>query len=104
MSPFGASGTYTSKVLDAGVAVNLGAITWDAEVPTGTTMVVAVRTGNVATPDATWSAFTTVAASGGVPALSGRYLQYRVQFTSTGSRVSTARLNAINLAYSAKAL
>ena len=102
MSPFTASGTFTSRVLDPGAQVICGPVSWNAEVPTGTTMVVSVRAGNTATPDLTWSAWTAVPSSGSTPALTRRYLQYRIQFTSTGSKVSTARLNDITIGYSAK--
>jgi len=103
MSPYGASGFYVSQALDAGVAVNVGAVSWDSEVPTGTTMVVLVRTGNTPIADLSWSAWVPVSTSGGTPAsLSGRYIKYQVQFTSTGTKPSTARLNAISIAYSAK--
>jgi hypothetical protein len=102
MSPFAASGTFTSRVLDAGAQITCGAVSWNAELPAGTTTVVLVRSGNTATPDLSWSAWTTVAGSGATPALGGRYLQYQIQFTSTGSKVSTARLNDITIGYSAK--
>ena len=65
VGPYAATGTFTSRVIDAGAPSNWDALSWDATVPTGTTLVVKVRTGNTAVPDATWTAWATVAASGG---------------------------------------
>ena len=58
--PYAASGTFTSRVIDARAPVSMGPRrAGSATVPTGTTLVVKVRTGNTATPDATWSAYAT---------------------------------------------
>ncbi|HTZ45177.1 MAG TPA: DUF4082 domain-containing protein [Jatrophihabitans sp.] len=100
LGPFAASGTFTSKVLDAGASVNWGALSWDADVPTGTTLTVKVRTGNTATPDASWTAFATVGASGGSVGTSGRYLQYQVTMSSSGSRFATPTLRSVTAAFS----
>ena len=35
MSPYSTPGTFTSRVFDAGQAVNWGAITWDQNAPDG---------------------------------------------------------------------
>jgi len=101
VGPYAATGTYTSKVFDASAPVTWGALTWDAAVPTGTTMVVKVRTGNTATPDGTWSAYTTVAASGGsIGATAKRYMQYQITFTTTTTLKSTTpTLRSIGAAY-----
>ena len=97
--PFAASGTFTSKVLDAGAGVNWGALSWDADVPAGTTLTVKVRTGNTATPDASWSAYTTISASGGSVGRTSRYLQYQLSLTTSGTRFVTPVVRSVTAAF-----
>jgi methionine-rich copper-binding protein CopC len=103
VGPYAASGTYTSKIFDASAAVNWGAISWDAVLPTGTTLTVRVRTGNTAVPDASWSAYQTIAASGGAVGATGagtRYAQYQLTLTSSGSRFTTPAIRGVIIAFS----
>jgi VCBS repeat-containing protein len=84
MSAYAASGVYTSKVYDAGAAVAWTTASWLADMPaTGGNVVVEVRTGNTATPDATWTAFSPIASGGTIPAAAARYAQYKVTLTTT---------------------
>jgi hypothetical protein len=85
VAPYAASGTFTSRVLDANAAVNWGALSWDAAVPTGTALTVKVRTGNTAAPDGTWTAYATIPMSGAQVSATSRYLQYQLTFTTSGS-------------------
>ena len=80
LSPYPSSGTFTSRVIDAGAAVSWGTVTWTADVPTGSAVTIQVRTGDTAVPDGTWSALTAVAAGGSV-GRTGRYAQYRATLT-----------------------
>jgi hypothetical protein len=82
------SGTFTSVVFDATRTAVWGVGTWTASVPAGTTMTVQVRSGNTATPDATWSAWTPVTNGGVVGSPSGRFLQCRVLMTSSSTSVT----------------
>ena len=59
-----ASATFTSRVIDASAAVSWTGLSWDATVPTGTTLVVKVRTGNTATPGAGWTGCATISVLG----------------------------------------
>ncbi len=52
---FVGQGTVISDVLDAKIISKWGALTWKPTTPPGTTVSVAVRSGNVAEPDDTWS-------------------------------------------------
>jgi hypothetical protein len=90
MTPYAGAGTYVSRVLDAAAAVNWTSASWNADLPAGTSLVVSVRTGNTATPDATWSPFTTVSSSGAPLSLSGRYAQYRVELATSAPGSSPA--------------
>ncbi|HJQ01074.1 MAG TPA: DUF4082 domain-containing protein [Jatrophihabitans sp.] len=100
IGPYTASGTFTSRVFDASAAVGWTGLSWDATVPTGTTLVVKVRTGNTATPDASWSAFSTIASSGGSIGATARYVQYQLTLTSTGTRYVTPSIRSVTLNYS----
>jgi hypothetical protein len=79
------SGTFTSRVLDATVPAAWKHARWDATVPSGSRMVVSVRSGNSPTPDASWSGWSGVpAAQAALKVPVGRFLQYRIEMT--GSR------------------
>lgn len=82
---FVARGTVLSDVLDAKLLSRWGALTWKAQTPPGTAVSVAARSGNVAEPDETWSAWSAeqtdpLAAKADVPP--ARYFQYRVTLTT----------------------
>jgi hypothetical protein len=83
MTPYAASGTFTSRVFDGGGLTTWGTATWAATQPTGTTLVVSVRRGDTATPDATWTAFSALASSGSVVGGNSRYVQYKVDLATT---------------------
>ena len=89
VAPYAESTTYTSTVLDAGARVGWDSLTRDVAAPTGTGVVIRVRTGSTATPDASWSAWATVDPADGTVAAEARYLQYEVTATTSGTRLST---------------
>jgi Domain of unknown function (DUF4082)/Bacterial Ig-like domain/Purple acid Phosphatase, N-terminal domain/Bacterial Ig domain len=98
LSPYSTTGTFTSAVLDGSAPVAWGAATWTATVPTGGTVVVAVRTGSTAVPDATWTAYANIAQGASV-GKTARYLQYRVTLTSPTDHRSTPVFSNISLSY-----
>ena len=61
LSPYPSSGTFLSRVFDAGQAADWGALSWHANAPPNTSVQISVRTGNSPTPDGNWSAFTPIA-------------------------------------------
>lgn len=72
----GGESVWTSKVLDAGLRAKYGRVTWQAQ----GRVEIATRTGNTATPDATWSAWSagqTAPFTVGSPV--GRYVQVRAR-------------------------
>jgi hypothetical protein len=86
-------GTMLSEVLDAKIISKWGSLRWKASTPTGTAVTVAVRTGNLAEPDETWSDWSeeqTDARQAMVTAPTARFLQYRVTLTTTNPTVSPA--------------
>ncbi len=83
LSPYAAGGTFTSAVLDAGSKkATWDTIAWTSELPAGTGLTVSVRMGNTPTPNGSWTAFTPVT-NGVTIGGSGRYLQYRVDLSTT---------------------
>lgn len=97
MGPYAASGTFDSRVYDAGGAAAWGTATWDALTPAGTSLGIEVRTGDTAVPDGTWSSFAVLPASGSPVAATSRYLQYRASLAS-GDPVLTPELRAFGVA------
>ncbi len=94
-------GTVLSDVLDAKIVSKWGAMTWKAQTPPGTRITVAVRTGNVAEPDVTWSDWSaeqTDPAAARIRAPAARFLQYRVTLTSDDPKV-TPELRNLSLRY-----
>jgi hypothetical protein len=91
LAPYTASATYTSAVFDAGATVAWQKLTTTTTIlpwfsccaTSGTTTAITYRTGDTPTPDATWTAFTTLG-TGGALTGSSRYVQYMVQMTSNG--------------------
>jgi hypothetical protein len=96
---YAASGTFTSRVFDAQSTVVWDALSWDAAVPAGATLTVKVRAGDTPTPDTNWTAFATIASSGGSIGQTRRYVQYQLTLTSTGSRFTTAQVRSVTAAF-----
>jgi hypothetical protein len=96
---YAASGTFTSRVLDGLAPVSWDGLSWDATVLTGTTLTVKVRSGNTPTPDATWTAYATIPASGGAMSRTSRYLQYQLTLASSGSRFATPQVRSVTAAF-----
>ena len=93
-------GTYDSAVHDAGLPSRWGMINWIADLPKGASVALQTRTGNVAEPDATWSAWSHVyTGTSGQPIASppARYIQYRA--TLKGTAASSPALRQVTVAY-----
>jgi hypothetical protein len=75
-------GTFTSGILDAQAMVDWDRAAIRADLPTGATLALSVRTGSMSTPDSSWSAWQSVPKSGRVDG-SSRYLQYRLTLVAT---------------------
>jgi parallel beta-helix repeat protein len=82
------SGTYNSSVLDAGSGNTWDSASWSANLPAGTSMTVETRTGNSATPDSTWSAWSRVDSAGNITSPAGRYVVYRITLSTANTSVS----------------
>jgi hypothetical protein len=94
-------GTVTSEVFDAKLISRWGALRWEADTPAGTRITVAVRSGNVAEPDDTWSDWSGEQTDGRqavIEAPAARYLQYRATLMTTDP-AATPALHALTLRY-----
>ena len=89
-------GIYTSKVVDAGTHGGFTTLSYLSLVPSGTSLSVDVRAGDTPIPDATWILgstgwYTGIAAGGDISVLgTRRYVQYRVNLSSTNSTLTPA--------------
>jgi hypothetical protein len=82
---YAAKGTIVSDVLDARIPSKWGAMSWKGTLPPGTSVSVAIRSGNVAEPDETWSGWSkeeTDPQTARADAPTARYLQYRVTLSA----------------------
>jgi hypothetical protein len=80
--PYASTGIFTSRVFDALLSANWTSAAWNADLPSGTAIVVSVRTGDTATPDGSWTGWAIVP-SGGAISASSRYIQYRATLTTS---------------------
>ncbi|MFB0565825.1 MAG: hypothetical protein ACETWK_09125 [Candidatus Aminicenantaceae bacterium] len=94
-------GEYTSHVLDSKILSSWGRISWEAELPSGTTLQFQTRSGNSKEPNQTWSDWSPpYQKTEGELILSpkARYLQLKVMFKSQSGKLSPL-LETINLFY-----
>ena len=92
-------GTYESDVRDAGTVANWGVIRWRATARSGQ-LELFTRSGNTATPDETWSAWSrayTNADGEQIASPNARYLQWRVVMNGDGSQAPI--LTSVTAAY-----
>jgi hypothetical protein len=98
MSPYVSTGTFTSRVLDAGRRADWGALESTRAAPTGTQIDFEARSGDTGTPDGTWSAWQPVGAAGTVASPNARFVQYRATL-STASTRETPTIEQVRVAY-----
>ena len=89
MSAYSASGVYTSPVYDAGAEVPWLSASWVADLPAGTSVTLAVRSGNSPDPtvpvmssDLAWTAWTNVT-PGAALNRTARFAQYKLTLTTS---------------------
>ncbi len=107
-SGFPAQGTLESDPLDAKRPADFGAVSWTGEVPDGTEVTFATRSGNTPRPDDNWSDWAEVQANaiqagwrrGKVKSPQARYLQYRFRLATTNPQL-TPTVGALVIRYRA---
>jgi hypothetical protein len=86
LPPYVASGSYISCALDAGRQATWNSLSWNANLPAGTTLTVSARSSADGTA---WTGWSEVATSGAPPSVPvGRYLQYRLVLTTNDTQLS----------------
>jgi hypothetical protein len=98
---FAARGTVLSDVLDAHLLSKWGSLHWRADLPAGTSVTVAVRSGNTAEPNETWSDWSaeqTDAEKAAILAPTARFLQYRITL-KTDDPQETPVVHSVALRY-----
>jgi hypothetical protein len=99
MMIFATSGIYESNVKDAGDPRAVwGTLDSVVDTPAGTALVLQTRSGNTATPDASWSGYQPLGAGGAIESPSARYIQYRALLSTANERV-TPILERVDLVY-----
>ncbi|PUA80728.1 DUF4082 domain-containing protein [Nocardioides currus] len=81
------SATYTSGVVDSGQKVDWLRAVLHGTVPAGTSATLQVRTGATSKAGASWSAWTSPRTNGDPLKRSGRFLQWRLRLTASGTAV-----------------
>ncbi len=94
-------GELVSEVYDTKFLSRFGAITWRADLPSGTSVAIQARSGNVGEPDETWSAWSaeqTDPAAARAESPPGRFVQYRVKL-ATRDPQHTPELSSVSLSF-----
>ena len=99
MSPYPASGIFTSRVIDAGQLVDWTTLTSTATTPAGTSIGFEARIGNSPIPDATWTSWQ--AANGTLTNPGSQYIQYRATLATTDAN-QTPSLEQVTISYSSR--
>ncbi len=92
-------GTYDSDVRDAGTVASWGVIRWRATAAAGE-VTISTRSGNTATPDDTWSAWSKPYSNSSgeqIASPNARYLQWRAVLAANGSQLPV--LTSVTTAY-----
>ena len=95
------AGTLVSDVRDTKLVSRFGSLSWNADLPPGTSISFETRTGNVGEPDETWSAWSASQndpATGLTASPTARFIQYRAKLTTTDPR-HTPELRSVSLSY-----
>ena len=99
---FAAHGSFSSPVLDATQISRFGKMHLHGTLPTGTTLTLATRSGNVREPDektwSKWSEETPATEYVPVASAAARFLQYRISFGSADGK-ATPVLRDVSVAY-----
>ncbi len=100
-SGFAARGTFVSTPLDAKQISRWGRLLWEGELPAGTGLSVATRSGNVSDPEEgtwdTWSKEFDARQGAQIPSPSARFIQYRLTLTTKDAK-QTPKVRVVELA------
>ncbi len=88
VTDYAATGSFESAILDTGAPASIwNTLSANATVPPNTSLILGTRTGDVPTPDASWSAWSAPVPPGISPITSprARYLQVRADLSTTNA-------------------
>ncbi|MBL8056601.1 MAG: hypothetical protein JNK29_07880, partial [Anaerolineales bacterium] len=85
VAPYPASGEFISCAVDAEETTTWGTLALAADTPAGTAVAAETRTS---ADNANWSAWTAVGAGGQIASPAGRFLQYRLTFSTANPLIS----------------
>ena len=100
LSPYAPAGRFVSRVFDAGAPAAWGGLSWEADIPEGTSVGLDVRTGDGDRPGRGWTPWRPLARSGDEIGATDRFLQYRANL-ATGDPAWTPALRRVTASYSA---
>ncbi len=95
----GPDGIYESPVHDAGTVARWGRVSWRADLPSGSRLLLHTRSGNSLRPDPTWSDWSGAlsdASGSAIPSPNARYIQWKAEFAGAGK---TPELDTVTVAY-----
>lgn len=98
MSP----GVLTSSVIDTGAPVNWGVLSYTtipSPLLSGTTAAVRFRCGNTSTPDASWTAWLSIANGADIPSTCGNHRYGQYELTLTSDSQSNPAVSEIRIQY-----
>ena len=96
-----AGGTLVSDVHDTKLVSRFGSLSWNADLPPGTSIAFETRTGNVGEPDETWSPWSTSQTGPGAgmaASPAARFIQYRAKLSTTDPQ-RTPELRSVSVSY-----
>ncbi len=94
------SGAYESDVLDANTSAIWGEASWEAVLPSGSSLALSTRSGHAVEPDDLWSKWAPVEgdAAGAIASPPARFLQWRVEL-GQGSGGESPVLRSVGIAF-----
>ncbi len=98
VTPYVSPCTFTSRIFDAGGPVSWGTMSWNATLPSGTSLTLSYRRGNTPAPDGSWTEFSSVPSSGSDLSGNSRYIQYQVGLSASDTS-QTPALQDVTITY-----
>jgi len=99
------SGTYESNIIDSGTTGTIwNVVFWTEILTSGSDVTISTRTGDTATPDGSWSSWSselTDETGSDISSPTGQYLQYRVTLVRGTIATETPQLDDISIIYAA---
>ncbi len=86
--PYTASGSFESRIFDAGEQKDWQEVNWVENLPAGTSLQIFQRQGNTPIPDGSWTSFSAIPSNGAIIGGTSQYIQYRADLATTDPLVS----------------